>query len=142
MQAITAPQPEGSVRFRPVPAIEPTPTGRTWPRWLLIALAVVAAFLAGALSTRPVDVPVSSDAESTLQWMFEAALTYEATTVDGEFAPPATSKVTLEHIEIVDPYRGPILATVSDADGNLSAYEIIVERKDLDWNVKATQLSE
>ena len=109
---------------------------------MLMSLGLVVAFLAGTLAAQPATLPAPSDAESSLQWMFQAALTHHGSSPNGGIAPAATDMIILEHLEIVDPYRGPILATVSDADGNLSAYEIIVERKGLDWKVKATQLSE
>ena len=72
--------------------------------------------------------------------MFDAALGHEAVDESGTVVAPASPGITVESVEIMDA-AGPIVAIISSPEDGLAAYEIVVERERLNWQVTATQLS-
>ncbi len=109
-------------------------------RRLVVVVAVVAAFGLGRISA-PERVVASPPAlDTTLVWMFDAALGHRGATSEGVPVPAALTDIAIERIDVVDPVLGPLLAVVSHRDG-MMVYEITVERRTLDWTVTARRLT-
>ena len=141
MQAISSPTPDqgpSPISSTAAPAVVPKPT--RYRQWMILTLVALAGFAAGYLIPDTTARPPVPDVHNTMQWMFDAALAYEATTEGGKVVPAALPGISVEEVETVDPVRGPIVAIVSDQSDNLSAYRIVVERHNLDWTVTATRL--
>ena len=110
--------------------------GRT--RWIHIGLCGRAPH---GFTSPPHSIAVAPDLQTTLGWMFDAALAHEAVDGSGTVVASAVPGIIVESVEILDAASGPIVAVVSSPEDGLAAYEIIVERERLNWRVIATRLS-
>lgn len=140
--AISVPAPD-----RP-PVLTPLETGTSEPsrpsawRKAVTPIGIAAvAFTLGWLARPNTPVPPARpDVAATLAWMFDAALAHAGSDSDGAPQPPAVGTVAVRQVETIDPATGPLLALVA-LDGQPAAYEIAVERRGLDWTVRALQLT-
>ena len=140
VHAISSPSPE-PITFTPVPdeALPPVGRGRR-VRWLVLIAAVMAAFWAGRFSAPESVIGTRPTLDTTLAWMFDAALGHPGATSEGAAVAAALTDITVERIDVVDPVLGPLLVVISHRDG-MMVYEIAVERRTLDWTVTASRLT-
>ena len=144
MQAITTPEPDPPITLTPLPPVDdrgPQRVRRVAP-WLGVAIAGLILGLAVPRPAEPLPPPVSitPDLATNLQWMFEAALGYPAIDEFGEPVAPAAGQLVVESVSVADPVSGPITATVL-VDGTPITYDVVVERIDRGWRVRATEIS-
>lgn len=144
MQAISIPTPDHPPPFVPAEATGDTPRpSQPWARWAAtMAMVIVALALGwfGRGSATPAPSAAPPDLAGTLGWMFDAALAHEGTAATGEVQAAAVGSVIVEQVQSIDPATGPLLV-IATLDGTPTAFEVVVQRRGLDWSVEARRLA-
>ena len=150
MSVISAPEPDLPISTTWLPPTEAAPRrrqfARSWPVVAAIIVGLVAGYGVGRSRQSAPASPVlthtaAPSLHTTLEWMFNAALAHEAVDEHGSVMAPASPPISVASVETLDELVGPMVAIVSSADDYLAAYEIHIERDELDWTVRATRLA-
>ena len=150
MSVISAPEPDLPISTTWEPPIEAAPRPRQFARSWAVVAAIIVGLIAGyGLGRSRQSAPESSfltqaaapSLHTTLEWMFNAALAHEAVDEQGSVMAPALPPISVASVETLDELVGPMVAIVSSADDYLAAYEIHIERNELNWTVRATRLA-
>lgn len=142
MHAINAPLPDPPITLTPLPPIDAEPTASKERRrlpWLVGAVAGLAIGLvvSPAPTAEPVVIESAPTLDSTLEWMFDAALGYVAVDAAGTPIDPALIEPRVISAAIANPATGPIVTVIEDAAGAQLVYEVSVERHGMGWEVRA-----
>lgn len=107
----------------------------------LLALATIVAWERLAPDPSPSAMDPSA---ASLQWMFEATLTYPGASRNGGASPPPFDEFSVQAVTIVDPASGPILVVgrATQPDGTVEdvTYRIEVIRTGDGWAVEARRM--
>lgn len=109
----------------------------------LLALATIFAWERAASDPSPSSA--TDPLAASLQWMFDATLTYPGTSRDGVPSPPPFDEFSVQSVTIIDPASGPILvvgrATKPDGTVDDVTYRIVVIRTGDGWAIEAGRLT-
>lgn len=149
MDVITSPVPEAAGEPSVLTALPTRDERMPLPHWIwpLLGGVLVVGLLIGAMANpwrAPVE-PAEPSLADTLQWMFTATLTYEATTSEGEAIPPPAERAEVREVEILDPVSGPVLVITELSDGSRSElvpFEIETSRQGRAWSVSAVPITD